>query len=53
MRLGTWSRVTVKELLKAVGMLVLFFWEPAQVLKSTHGAELGNRVLGSGSLLDS
>ena len=52
MRLGTWSRVTVKVLLKAVGILLLFFWEPAQVLKSTHGAELGNRVLGFGKLLD-
>jgi hypothetical protein len=45
--------VTVKVLLKAVGMEVLFFWEPAQVLKSTHGAVLGNRVLGFGKLLDS
>jgi len=34
-RLGTSSRVTVNVLLKAVGMLLLFFWEPAQVLKST------------------
>jgi hypothetical protein len=44
--------VTVKVLLKTVGILLLFFWEPAQVLKSTHGAELGNRVLGFGKLLD-
>jgi hypothetical protein len=53
LRLGTLSRVTVKLLLNAVGIEVLFFWEPAQVLKSTNGAELGNRVLGSGNLLDS
>jgi hypothetical protein len=43
----------VKSLLKAVGMEVFDFCEPAQVLKSTHGAVLGNRVLGSGNLLDS
>jgi hypothetical protein len=47
------SLVTVRSLLKAVGIEVFDFCEPAQVLKSTNGAELGNMVLGSGTLLDS
>jgi hypothetical protein len=45
--------VTVRALLNAVLIDVFDFCEPAHVLKSTNGAELGNRVLGSGSLLDS
>jgi hypothetical protein len=51
--LGTLSRVTQRGLLYAAVMAVFDFCEPAQTLKRTQGAELGNIVLGSEGLLAS